>query len=138
MNHRPILLTAIDFQRLTALLRDAVSGGIARLEHLRVLHSRLDRAEVVDPRAIPADVITMNSTVRLRDLASDAVETYTLVYPGFADNGNQRLSVLAPIGTALIGCRAGDTIEWNAPYGNNRAEIEAVESQPERSGQYDL
>ena len=72
----------------------------------------------------------MNSTVRLRDLETGEEETYTLVYPDEADIGENKLSVLAPVGTALLGYRAGDVVEWPVPAGVRRFRIEEVVSQP--------
>jgi hypothetical protein len=72
----------------------------------------------------------MNATVRLRDLKTGAEETYTLVYPDEADIEANRLSILAPIGTALLGYRAGDVVEWPVPAGITRFRIEEVLFQP--------
>jgi regulator of nucleoside diphosphate kinase len=76
----------------------------------------------------------MNSTVRLRDLDSGEVETYTLVYPNEADAEENRISVLAPIGTAIIGYRVGDVIKWPVPGGFVRLRVEEILYQPERAG----
>jgi regulator of nucleoside diphosphate kinase len=81
----------------------------------------------VVPRAeLPPDVVTMNATVRLRDLETGEEETYTLVYPADADIAENKLSVLAPVGTALLGYRAGDVVEWPVPAGVSRFRIEEV------------
>ena len=86
------------------------------------------------PRAeIPPDVVTMGSTVRLTDLQTGEEETYTLVYPNDADIDENKLSVLAPIGTALLGYRAGDVVEWPVPAGVRRFRVEEVLSQPARA-----
>jgi regulator of nucleoside diphosphate kinase len=90
------------------------------------LQTELDRARVVPPEDVPDDVVTMNSTVELRDLDTDQVETYTLVYPDFADIANNRLSILAPIGTAILGYRVGDRIRWRVPAGWRGLQIESV------------
>jgi regulator of nucleoside diphosphate kinase len=101
------------------------------------LELELERAEVVDPHEIPPDVITMNSTARLRDRETGESFEYTLVYPRDADADQQRVSVLAPVGTAIIGCRTGDVIEWPVPAGITRLEVEDVIYQPESAGRYD-
>ena len=82
---------------------------------------------------LPPDVVTMGSTVRLRDLETGEEETYTLVYPDEADIEANRLSVLAPVGTALLGYRAGDVVEWPVPAGVRRFRIEEVVSRPRRA-----
>jgi regulator of nucleoside diphosphate kinase len=79
----------------------------------------------------------MNSTVRLRDLDADETLEFTLVYPRDADPDEGRVSVLAPIGTALIGYRAGDVIQWPVPAGTTRLKVEDVVYQPESAGHYD-
>jgi regulator of nucleoside diphosphate kinase len=83
------------------------------------------------------DVITMNSTVRLRDLDTDETFEYTLVYPQDANTDEDKVSVLAPVGTALIGNRVGDEIEWPVPSGTIHLKVEEVTYQPERVGEFD-
>lgn len=87
---------------------------------------------------VPPDVITMNSRVKLQDLDSGDEMIYTLVYPSDADTGQNRISILAPIGTALIGYRVGDIVEWKVPSGVKRLKVEEILYQPEASGDFDL
>jgi regulator of nucleoside diphosphate kinase len=82
---------------------------------------------------VPPDVVTMGSTLRLLDLRTGVTRTYTLVYPGSEDISQNRISVLAPVGTAIIGFREGDTVEWSVPAGLRRLKIEEVIHQPERA-----
>jgi regulator of nucleoside diphosphate kinase len=98
----------------------------------------LERAQVVPSRDISGDVITMNSTVTLKDLDTNEEETYTLVYPEQADTTQGKVSILAPIGTAMLGYRAGDVFEWDVPAGKRRLKVEKILYQPEASGNYDL
>lgn len=131
---RKIILTTEDYQRLESLLTSnlaRVAGDSVRLDELR---TELDRAQVVPQRKVPKDVVTMNSTVALRDPDTDELETYTLVYPDRADIANHKLSVLAPIGTAILGYRVGDELKWRVPSGWRRFKVEQVIYQPERSG----
>jgi regulator of nucleoside diphosphate kinase len=125
-----ILLTAHDLRRLT----DVVSSGGAwpgrDREHLEALAAKLDMADVVSPEAIPHDVITIHSEVRVRHLDTGADATYTLAYPGRREAANA-VSVLAPLGTALLGCREGDEVDWRAPGGRRRLEVLEVLYQPE-------
>jgi regulator of nucleoside diphosphate kinase len=92
---------------------------------------------VVNPEIIPGDVVTTNSVVRIRDLESGEETTYTLVFPADARIEENRISVLSAIGTALIGYRVGDTIEWKVPSGLKRLKVEEILYQPEASGHYD-
>lgn len=80
----------------------------------------------------------MRSTVRLKDLESGKEMIYSLVFPDEADVEQGRISVLAPVGTAMIGYRGGDTIEWEVPSGLRRLKVEEVLYQPEASGDYHL
>jgi len=131
-----IVVTTADRQRLGSLLIDAERLGLVDRRYLDDLTFELERATAVDPHEAPDDVITMNSTVRLRDLDTDEVEEYTLVYPRQANVTENRISVLAPLGTALLGYRTGETIEWPVPDGTLRMRVEEVTYQPERAGDY--
>jgi regulator of nucleoside diphosphate kinase len=98
------------------------------------LKGELERAVVVPPEAVPPSVVTLNSRVRLRDLDTGQKGEYTLVLPGGADFREGRVSVLAPVGTALLGQQEGDVVEWIVPAGRKRFRIEAVLYQPEAAG----
>jgi len=90
------------------------------------MEAELDRAEIVDPKNIPANVITMRTTVRLKDLVSGDENTYSLVFPTEADFSQGKISVLAPIGTAILDYRSGDTIEWTVPSGLRRLKVDRI------------
>ena len=134
---RKIVITQADRARLGTLLEKAAQDRLTDRRDLDALELELERARVVDSTAIPADVITMNSTVRLRDLDCDEMLEFTLVYPNESDAERNRISVLAPIGTAIIGYRVGDTIEWPVPAGKVRLAVEEVLYQPEACGAFD-
>jgi regulator of nucleoside diphosphate kinase len=102
-------------------------------KHLQELEAELNKAEVVEPQDIPANVITMNSEVYLRDLDTDEEISYRLVLPYQADASQGKISVLAPIGTALLGYGVGDVIEWNVPAGAVKLKVEKI-YQPEANG----
>ena len=129
-----IVLSSLDAERLENLmdsLTDAVFPGKKNLEE------ELVRADVVDPRDIPATVVTMNSTVRFRvePLADEFL--LTLVYPKDSDAANGKISILTPVGSALLGLSQGDQIEWPKPDGGLlNVRIEEITYQPERSGEY--
>ncbi|HVJ69124.1 MAG TPA: GreA/GreB family elongation factor, partial [Caulifigura sp.] len=86
----------------------------------------LNRARLVEPDELPGDVIAMNSTITLRNLRTSAVETYTLVEPTRADIANGRLSILSPVGVAVLGCRAGDELRCPVASGWRRMKVERV------------
>jgi regulator of nucleoside diphosphate kinase len=107
-------------QQTLRLLLNAVPG---RSESLQRLRADLDRAVVVDASALPADVVALNRRVRLQDLGDGEIEEWTLTLPANANPEERRLSVLAPVGAALIGYRAGDEIEWPTPGGLRRLKV---------------
>ena len=108
-----IYITEFDMKRLKGLIKFAQERWDKRVvKYLEELDEELDRAEVVRPEEIPTNVITMNSTFRLIDLDSGEDFVYTLVFPANADSVNGKISILAPVGTAVLGYRVGDTVEW--------------------------
>ena len=138
MNGKSIHITELDRQRLMDLIVEAQSGEYRGSIYLENLRGELDRAQIVPPQQIPGDVITMNSKVVVRDLDSGEDETYTLVYPEQANAAEGKISILAPIGTAMLGYRIGDVFEWEVPAGKRRLRIEKILYQPEAAGDYEL
>jgi regulator of nucleoside diphosphate kinase len=137
MTQRSIIVTAADRRRLGTMLLERRELGIERRRLLDDLEHEIERADVVEPWEDPGNVITMNSTVKLRDLDSGEQFEWTLVYPCGTNPNEGRVSVLAPVGTALIGYGEGDVIEWPVPQGQIRLRVEEVLYQPERVGAYD-
>jgi regulator of nucleoside diphosphate kinase len=138
MARRKIIISETDFERLQALLDSEFAAAIGPSEYLDDLRAELDRAEIVRPEDVPHNVVTMNSTVVLRDVDTKERETYTLVFPDAADIANDRLSVLAPVGTAILGERIGDVVRWRVPQGWRRLKVERVIYQPEREGAFHM
>ena len=135
MKKREIYITERDMERLQVLIE---IGGRQDAAYLERLEEELDRAKVVDPRDIPDDVVTMNSSVLVKDLDTNEEKTFVLVFPGKANMAENAISILAPVGTALIGYREGDVIDWKVPAGTKRLQIIKVVYQPERIGNYDV
>ena len=131
---RTIYITKADMTRLRNLI-EAQKGS---RDDLTRLQSELDHARVVEPEEIPGDVITMNSKARLRDLDDQEEMTFTLVFPEHASIDHDRISVVAPIGTAMLGQREGDEFEWEVPAGRVRLKVIKVLYQPEAAKQYHL
>lgn len=130
MKERTIVITARDMARLRGLLDSVRRFDSRDHRHLAELEDELGRAEVIPGRA-PAHVVTMNSEVTVRHLDEGRTVTYKLVFPKDADVARNRLSVLAPLGTALLGYRAGDLLEWVMPGGVRRFRVEHVGHAPD-------
>ncbi len=135
---RQIFITEADLSKLERLINVAKEFNSGKKEYLEKLEQELARAHVVLPTAVPDDVITMNSKVLLRDIDYGDEMTYTLVYPDDADLSQDKISVLAPIGTAILGYRTGDQVEWEVPNGVVRLRVEKLLYQPEAAGDFDL
>lgn len=133
MNNKPgIVVSSRDMDRLEALL-DALPDQSS--PSVNALRDELNRADVVEPANVPPTVVTMNSTVRFRMAASEKEFSLTLVYPRDADGSTGKLSILAPVGSALLGLSVGDEIEWPRPGGGSmQLTIAEVLYQPEREG----
>ena len=134
MNTRVIYVTEADMKRL----RPLIEGVKNSRDDLRGLQSELEHASVVTPADVPPDVITMNSKARLRDLDTGEEMIFTLVFPGEASIEHDRISVVAPIGTAMLGQRVGDEFEWEVPAGSVRLRVEEMLYQPEAAGDFHL
>lgn len=126
-------LTLVDHVRLQRLL------GEPGAAHASAIQDLLDGSELVAARAVPPSVVTMGSQLLLQDPAGDApAYRLTLCYPDRAEPRSGCVSVLSPVGTALLGCRAGDTAAWRGPDGRRyAARILEVLYQPEANGDYD-
>lgn len=134
MSEPPSLyLTHEDVERLFALLESR--ARVREAGRFEKLETELLRAEVVPPEKIPADVVTMNSRVVFEDETTGERREVTLVYPWDADIDAGRISILVPVGTALLGLRVGQSIDWQLPSGDKRRyRIIAVPYQPETAG----
>lgn len=131
MKAKNIVVTEADYGRLQRLIESSRQFRKRDVEHIDDLEQELERAIVVEAGQVPNDVVTMNSRVRVKDLTSGRETTYQIVFPRNADAAKDRISVLAPIGTGLLGYSAGTTIEWRVPSGMRRFRILEVEYQPE-------
>lgn len=130
MEHQPgILITDQDFERLSLLVQHSESKAAALLEE------ELSRAKIVSPSEIPKDIVTMNSTIRFVDNESGKESEVTLVYPKDADVTQRKVSVLAPVGMALIGLKVGQSIDWKMPNGVRNLKVVSVLYQPEAGGE---
>jgi regulator of nucleoside diphosphate kinase len=127
----PIVMSRLDYDRIEALLE-----GAGERVDTSALEAEITRAEVVEPAQMPADVISMNSTARFRDETSGEERELTLVYPRDANAETGHVSILAPVGSALLGLRVGQSIHWPLP-GNRTATLRvlSIKYQPESAGE---
>lgn len=126
MATRSIHVTNQDLQRLRRVIGSAARTSALDRQHLEMLSAELDRAVIIDDNDVPPDVVRMRTHVRVRDSSSQQTEDYTLVYPWEADVHLNLLSVLAPLGTALLGYREGDHIDWQLPGGVRELLVEKL------------
>lgn len=132
-NQPPIIVSRVDLERLELLLE---SEACRKLPGIGALRSELDRATVVEPAEVPPEVVTMNSTVRFIDDSTGSKFELTLVYPE-TGGSSETVSILAPVGSALLGLSVGQSIFWQVP-GGRRLQLRVLEvvHQPEAMGQY--
>lgn len=125
-----ITVSSLDFDRIEALLeKQGQFPGRATLE------AELGRADVLDPKEMPANVVTMNSTVRFTMLETGKTNTLTLVYPKEMDGAGEKVSIFAPVGIALLGLSVGDQLQLPSPTGQVTVRVDAIEFQPENAGE---
>ena len=134
MNQPSIFITTKDVEKLRDLIREAYHTEYRGSDYLKKLAEEIQKASVVQPDQIPSDVITLNSTARLVDLETNEEMVYTLVFPEDADSSQGKISILAPIGTAMLGYKAGDTFEWETLGGERTIRVKEMLYQPEAAG----
>ena len=126
----------MDANKILGLLWSAGATDYRGSPYLKNLKEELNRAIIIEPHQIPPDVITMRSTAILRDVDTGEEMNYTLVFPEDADLEQGKISVLAPIGTGMLGYRVGDTFEWDTPSGKRVIHVERIIFQPEAAGDF--
>jgi regulator of nucleoside diphosphate kinase len=134
MNQPKIFVTTKDAEKLRELIRKAYHSDYRGSDYLKKLAEEIEKASVVQSNQIPSDVITLNSTARLVDQKTDEEMLYTLVFPEDVDISEGKISILAPIGTAMLGHKVGDTFEWNTPGETRIIHIKEILYQLEASG----
>ncbi len=128
-----IIISKTDAKRLESLL-DAVTGDNTPIAD--ALDAEISRADIIESKDMPKDVVTMNSKVKFKVLSNNETFCLTLVYPKDMKDSGETISVLAPVGSALLGLKEGETIEWSKPGGGLlKVKIEEVVYQPEREGE---
>lgn len=133
MTKKRIIINSRDFIKLKQLINSGLNSGNL---YVKNLESELSGAVLLDPEKIPGDVITMNTKVLFRELNESSDLVFTIVYPEDVDTENGKLSVLAPVGTALLGYREGDDVFCKVPAGIKHYRIQKILYQPEANGDY--
>ena len=131
-----IFITRNDKKRLLELLNVAKSFDFRDDVDLNGLAAKLKHAFGVDAREVAGDIITMKSRAELVDLDTGEKVTFAVVFPRDADIEVGRISVLAPLGAAMLGYRVGDEFDWKVPYGRRRFKVTQILYQPEAAGDY--
>ena len=134
---KKMVITINDYQRLMGLMEFA-SLKTKMPDLATRLYKELVKAETIPQERIPANVITMNSRVFLRDVSGEREAELTITYPQDADNKKRKVSVFSSIGISLLGKQVGDVVSWKTPKGNGWFEIVKVTYQPEAVGDYSL
>jgi regulator of nucleoside diphosphate kinase len=138
MNEKKIVVTDADARRLREMLERLGAAARRSREEAETLSGELRRASIVASREVPGKVVTMNTRLLLEDVQCRQTLAFTLVYPEASNADEQRVSVLSPVGTAVLGYAAGDEVEWTVPAGRKRFRIREVVYQPEAAGDYHL
>ncbi|MFH0475581.1 nucleoside diphosphate kinase regulator [Kluyvera ascorbata] len=134
MTRPAIIINEFDAERIDRLLEQPAytNSPVAN-----ALNDELDRAQMCAPEDMPHDVVSMNSQVRFRDLTTGEERVRTLVFPAQMTDSSTQLSVMAPVGAALLGLRTGSAIHWELPGGTStHLEVLELLYQPEAAGEF--
>ncbi|MCW7468478.1 nucleoside diphosphate kinase regulator [Leptospira kanakyensis] len=132
-----IYMTHFDYNRLKTMVLDYKKRNITN-NNLKDLLGEMERAQKVDSHSIPPNYVTMNSVIELKNLEELEFQEFRLVFPEDANTEENKISVLAPIGTAVLGYKTGDVIHWKVPGGENQFQITKIKYQPEANGDFHL
>jgi regulator of nucleoside diphosphate kinase len=135
---KEIILNKLDVTRIKMAIEDAIRKNAICLKEVSNLVDELSSARIVEPREVPENVVTMNSIVKVSFLNTRKTLQIQLVYPEKANIRENKISILSPVATALIGYKVSDEVEWIVPSGMTRLKIEAIVYQPEAAGDFDL
>jgi len=138
MKRKDIYITQFDLERMQKVLRELPEKKHVTDFSVQELKDELNRGIVVSPKEVPENVITMNSRVLLRDVDSGKEMTCWLVFPDKVGAVKNPVSILSPLGTAMIGYKVGDVFEWEGPSGTKKIEVLDILYQPERLGNFAL
>jgi regulator of nucleoside diphosphate kinase len=133
-----LIINRLDYARIKSAINEAkYFKSVSKVEAEKLM-SELENAKILEPNEIPANVVTMNSIVKLSFPGSSRQVQFQIVYPNQANVKENKISILSPIATALIGYQVGDEIEWLVPMGLTTIRIDEIIYQPEAAGDFDL
>jgi regulator of nucleoside diphosphate kinase len=133
-----LIVNRLDYARIKNCISDAMQFKSISKAEAEKLRAELDSAKIVEPEAVPSNVVTMNSIVKLSFLNNNKQVQFQIVYPNQANLKENKISIFSPIATALIGYSVKDEIEWIVPAGLTKIRIDEIIYQPEAAGDYDL
>ncbi|HMW66796.1 MAG TPA: nucleoside diphosphate kinase regulator [Chitinophagaceae bacterium] len=133
-----LIINSLDYARIKKCISDAKLFKSVSSAEAEKLLKELNDAQIVEPEAIPANVVTMNSIVKLSFLNNNKQIQFQIVYPENANIKENKISIFSPIATALIGYKTGDEIEWIVPAGLTKIRIDEIIYQPEAAGDFNL
>ncbi len=133
-----LIVNRLDYARIKKCIDDARQFNSISSTDAQKLMGELDSAKIVEPEAIPSNVVTMNSIVKLRFLNNNTQTQFQIVYPNQANFKENKISIFSPIATALIGYKVNDEIEWLVPAGLTKIKVDEIIYQPEAAGDYNL
>jgi regulator of nucleoside diphosphate kinase len=132
------IYSEVDAGRLRSAADAAAYMGTVDKRLIRILNHGLNHAQMVQPQAIPPDVVTMRSVIRVTDLTDNTVREISIHYPEEAEPLDGKISVLTPTGLALLGAREGEEVTLDTPGGLRRLRVEKIVYQPEARGEYTM
>ncbi|MBS1765330.1 MAG: nucleoside diphosphate kinase regulator [Bacteroidetes bacterium] len=133
-----LIINRLDYARIKKSINDAKQFRSISNEEAEKLLKELESAKIVEPEAIPSNVVTMNSIVKLSFQNTNKQIQFQIVYPEQANVKENKISIFSPIATALIGYKVGDEIEWVVPAGLTKIRVDEIIYQPEAAGDYNL
>lgn len=133
-----IIVNKLDYSRIHQCIDFAKRQNTIGASEADILLNELHSAELVEPRDMPDDVVTMNSVVRISFLNTGKSVQFQIVYPDAANIKENKISIFSPVATALIGYRVSDEIEWLVPSGMTKIRIDEIVYQPEAAGDFNL
>ena len=131
-----IIITELDYTRLCTIINISRQRQSTEFKNIEVLGSEIKRAKKIKSKKITPEFITMNSLIEVSDLETNRLMQLKLVYPGEADFKKGHISVLSPLGSALLGYKIGDTVSFAVPKGEKSVMINKILYQPEANGEF--